>query len=196
MSAEADRDRIAAIVEESIAVKRRVLQQETETLAAIAEVWTTALRGGGKILLCGNGGSAADSQHIAGELVGRFLLERQGLPAIALTPDTSILTALGNDYGYQRVFARQIEALGRPGDVLVGISTSGRSPNVLQAIEAARAREMATVGFTGAHGAALKAEVDLCFCAPSSETPRIQEAHILAGHAICEVVELALAEPG
>jgi len=188
--------RIAAIFEESIRVKRRVADEQAGVLADIARMWALALAAGGKILLFGNGGSAADAQHIAGELVSRFLIERQALAAIALTTDTSILTAIGNDYGYDRVFARQVEALGRPGDVAVGISTSGRSPNVLAALDAARARGLATAGFTGAAGGPLAERVDLCFRVPSESTPRIQEAHLAAAHAICELVEQACCGAG
>ena len=184
--------RAAAIIEESIGVKRRVIEGHTGVVAAIARLWVRSLAAGGKILLFGNGGSAADAQHIAGELVSRFLRERQALAALALTTDTSILTAIGNDYGFERVFARQIEALGRPGDVAVGISTSGRSPNVVAAIDVARSRGMATVALTGEGGGDLLGRVDVCFRVPSTSTPRIQEMHIAAGHVICELVEHAL----
>ena len=148
-----------------------------------------ALRAGGKILFCGNGGSAADAQHWAGELVSRFYYDRPGLPAIALTTDTSILTAIGNDYGYDYTFARQVEALGRPGDVLVAISTSGNSPNVLRAAEAAKLRNMQVIGFTGRGGGKLAPQADLCFRMPSDETPRIQEGHEFVGHLLCALVE-------
>jgi len=183
---------IAAIFEESIRVKQRVIETQMETLGAIARLFTRSLADGGKILIFGNGGSAADAQHIAGELVSRFLRERQALAALALTTDTSIMTAIGNDYGFERVFARQVEALGAPGDVALGISTSGRSPNVIAALDAARSRGMATVAFTGEDGGELVARVDHCFRVPSGSTPRIQEAHIAAGHALCELVEIAL----
>ncbi len=183
---------IAAIFEESVRVKERVIETQSETLAAITRLLIRALADGGKILIFGNGGSAADAQHIAGELVGRFLRERQALAAMALTTDTSIMTAIGNDYSFERVFARQIEALGQPGDVALAISTSGRSRNIVAALETARARGMATVAFTGEDGGELPGRVDYCFRVPSTSTPRIQEAHIAAGHAICELVELAL----
>ncbi|HYF06308.1 MAG TPA: D-sedoheptulose 7-phosphate isomerase [Acetobacteraceae bacterium] len=150
------------------------------------------LRQGRKLLICGNGGSAADAQHWAGELVSRFHYDRPGLPAIALTTDSSILTAIGNDYGYERVFARQVEALGQPGDVLFALSTSGASRNVIAALEAARARGLATVGFTGAGGGAMAALCDLCLHVPSDSTPRIQEGHEVLGHAICARVEATL----
>ena len=149
----------------------------------------TALRAGGKLLFCGNGGSAADAQHWAGELVSRFYYDRPGLAAIALTTDTSILTAVGNDYGYDYTFARQVEALGRAGDVLVAISTSGNSPNVLRAAEAARARGMRVLAFTGRHGGTLAPLADIAFRMPSDETPRIQEGHEFVGHLLCALVE-------
>ena len=160
--------------------------------AAAAEACIAALRGGRKLMICGNGGSAADAQHWAGELVSRFHYDRPGLPAIALTTDSSILTAIGNDYGYERVFARQVEALGAAGDVLLAISTSGNSPNVVAALEAARARGIATVGFTGQGGGRMAALCDLCIRIPSSSTPRIQEGHEVLGHAICAMIEAAI----
>lgn len=148
-----------------------------------------ALRGGHKLLFVGNGGSAADAQHWAGELVSRFYYDRPGLPAIALTTDTSILTAIGNDYGYDYVFARQVEALGQEGDVLVAISTSGNSRNVVRAIEAARAKRMVVMGFTGRGGGQMAELCDLCFRVPSGETPRIQEGHEALGHLLCALIE-------
>jgi D-sedoheptulose 7-phosphate isomerase len=166
------------------------LEGQESVLEAIARAMASTLHSGGKILWCGNGGSAADSQHMAAEIVGRFRRERRGLPAIALTTDTSILTAIGNDYGFEMVFARQVEALGAPGDVLVGISTSGNSRNLIAALEAARALGMATVAFTGAGGGKLAAIADHLFAVDSRDTARIQEAHILAGHMICDWIEL------
>ena len=151
-----------------------------------------ALRGGGKVLLAGNGGSAADAQHLAGEFVSRFLFDRPGLPAIALTTDTSVLTAIGNDYGYEHVFSRQVEALGRAGDVFVGISTSGRSPNVLKAIAAAKAKGMKVIVLTGSGGSEMAALADVAIAAACPETPYIQQVHLIAGHAICAMVEAAL----
>ena len=185
-------ERIAAHFAESIEVKQRVLEMEIGTLAQSAEILVAALRRGNRVLLCGNGGSAADSQHIAAELVGRFGRERTALPAIALTTDTSILTALANDYSYADVFARQVEAWGSSGDVLVGISTSGNSPNVLKAMRTARERGMHTIGFTGASGGQLPEVADVCFRVPSRSTSRIQESHITAGHALCEMIEREL----
>jgi D-sedoheptulose 7-phosphate isomerase len=160
--------------------------------AAAAETVSAALGRGNKLLLCGNGGSAADAQHWAGELVSRFHYDRPGLPAIALTTDSSILTGIGNDYGYERVFARQVEALGIPGDVLFALSTSGRSPNVLAALQAARDRGMVTVGFTGEGGGGMPALCDILLSVPAASTPRIQEGHEVLGHAICALVEATL----
>jgi D-sedoheptulose 7-phosphate isomerase len=161
-------------------------------VAAAADMVAASLRAGGKLLLCGNGGSAADAQHWAGELVSRFRYDRPGLAAVALTTDTSILTAIGNDYGYDRLFARQVEALGRPGDVLFALSTSGRSPNILAALAAARAGGIRTVGFTGAREGAMAPLCDLLIRVPHAETPRIQEGHEAIGHAICARVEATL----
>ena len=148
-----------------------------------------ALRNGRKLLFCGNGGSAADAQHWAGELVSRFYYDRPGLAAIALTTDSSILTAVGNDYGYDYTFARQIEALGQAGDVFIAISTSGNSPNILRAAQAARARGMHVLGFTGRGGGKLAPLADICFRMPSDETPRIQEGHEFIGHLLCALIE-------
>jgi len=160
--------------------------------AQATEISIAALRAGRKLLFCGNGGSAADAQHWAGELVSRFHYDRPGLPAIALTTDSSILTAIGNDYGYERVFARQVEALGVAGDVLVAISTSGNSPNVVAAIEAARAQGLATIGFTGQGGGLMATLCDVCIRIPSTSTPRIQEGHEVLGHALCALIEATL----
>jgi D-sedoheptulose 7-phosphate isomerase len=155
----------------------------------IAELCVTSLRQGGKVLFAGNGGSAADAQHLAAELVGRLVFDRPGLASVALTTDTSVLTAIGNDYGYEEVFARQVDALGARGDVLVGISTSGRSKNVLKAFAAARAKGMATVGMTGRGGGDFPALCDVCLCMPSAETQKIQEGHIVLGHIFCGLIE-------
>ncbi|MBK9685541.1 MAG: D-sedoheptulose 7-phosphate isomerase [Betaproteobacteria bacterium] len=158
-------------------------------VAAVAQACVQALRRGGKVLFCGNGGSAADAQHLAGEFVSRFHFDRSPLAAVALTTDTSVLTAIGNDYGYELVFERQVRGLGRPGDVLVGISTSGRSPNVLRALKAARETGLVTVGMTGNQREAIEGLCDLCIRIPSRETPKIQEGHIVLGHALCGLVE-------
>jgi len=162
-------------------------------LEAVAQLMSECLAAGGKILWMGNGGSAADSQHLAAEFVCRFSRERRGLASIALTTDTSILTAVSNDYGYEKVFSRQIEALCQAGDVVVGISTSGNSANVLDALRRARERQAITVGFGGGDGGAMRAEVDHCLLVPSSVTARIQEAHILMGHLLCDWVEASVA---
>jgi D-sedoheptulose 7-phosphate isomerase len=148
-----------------------------------------ALRGGKKILLAGNGGSAADAQHLAGELVSRLNFDRPGLAAFALTTDTSVLTAVGNDYGYDRVFARQISAVGSTGDVFIAISTSGRSPNVLRALEESRRLGLITIGLTGKTAGEMRRLCHFCICVPSSETPKIQEGHIVLGHIICGLIE-------
>jgi D-sedoheptulose 7-phosphate isomerase len=158
---------------------------------AVAQAVEQSLRAGGKVMLAGNGGSASDAEHIAGEFLSRLRFDRHPLPAIALTTDSSVLTAIGNDYGYEQVFERQLRGLGRKGDVFVAISTSGKSPNVLAALRAAREIGVTTIGFTGtAPGAALMAPLcDLVLAAPSDDTPLIQQIHITAAHAICEIVE-------
>lgn len=158
-------------------------------IETVASICVSALRNNNKILFAGNGGSAADSQHLAGELVSRFAYDRPGLLAFALTTDTSILTAIGNDYGYERIFARQIEAVGRTGDIFFAISTSGRSPNILEAVRTARERGLITVGLTGSSGDALAELCDHCLRVPTNSTPRIQEGHILMGHIICCLIE-------
>ena len=168
----------------------RGVEEQTELLETIARVMTDALRDGGQILWCGNGGSAGDSQLLAAEIVGRFRRERRGMASIALTTDTSVLTSIANDYGYEAVFARQVEALGRPGDVLVGISTSGNSHNVICALETAKAQGLTTVAFTGEGGGRMAALADHLFAVGSRDTARVQEAHILAGHMICDWIEL------
>lgn len=160
-----------------------------EVLELISREVIKTFKAGNKILLCGNGGSASDSQHIAAEFIGRFKRERISLPAISLTTDTSILTALANDYDYSKVFSRQVEGLGKKGDLLIAISTSGNSANVLEAVTQAKKQGIATVGFTGISGGKLKDAVDICFRAQSKLTPHVQEMHIVALHAISEVVE-------
>jgi D-sedoheptulose 7-phosphate isomerase len=171
--------------------------QSITTLAPLVDEAATLIiermRAGGKALICGNGGSAADAQHLASELLGRFNLIRDPLPALALTVDTSALTAIANDFGYAEVFDRQLRGLGRRGDVLVTLSTSGNSENVLRCLETARGMGIATIGLTGATGGGMKDLCDLCLCVPASATPRIQEMHIAIGHTLCEIVEIALA---
>jgi D-sedoheptulose 7-phosphate isomerase len=183
------------IVEDSVRAHQKLLDESTGILLEVATAFAETLRGGGKILFCGNGGSAADAQHVAAELVGRFAIEREPWPAIALTTDTSILTAVGNDWDFRDVFARQVRALARPGDLVVGISTSGKSPNVVRALEAARERGAFTIAFVGRNGGPIANAADLAFRAPDAATPRVQELHILAWHAVCEIVEAALAAP-
>jgi len=156
------------------------------------ELCVAALKAGRKILFAGNGGSAADAQHWAGELVSRFYYDRPGLPAIALTTDTSILTAIGNDYGYDYTFARQIEALGQEGDVFIAISTSGNSKNIIRAIDASEARGVHVIGFTGQAGGAMGDRCRICFRIPSNETPRIQEGHEFIGHLLCGLIESSM----
>jgi D-sedoheptulose 7-phosphate isomerase len=183
------------VVSEQFRATAENLQQMTKDaallagVAQVAEACVEALRHGHKILFAGNGGSAADAQHLAAELVSRYAYDRPGLPAFALTTDTSVLTAIGNDYGYERLFARQIEAVGSAGDVFFGISTSGRSPNVLNAFDAARAKGVITVGMTGRAGSQMPARCDYLLRVPSESTPRIQEGHIAIGHAICQLIE-------
>jgi D-sedoheptulose 7-phosphate isomerase len=165
-------------------------------VAKIAGLVTQAFRRGDKLLIAGNGGSAADAQHIAAEFLSRFKLDRAPLPAIALTTDTSNLTAIGNDYGFEQVFERQVRGLGRKGDVFIGITTSGRSPNIIAALKAAREAGVTPVGFTGTPGAAMSALCDVTLIAPSDETALIQQIHITAAHAICESVERDLFPKG
>lgn len=188
------KSQIIASIRESLAVKQAVLDSMTDDISTAADWMAAALRGGNKLLFFGNGGSAADSQHMAAEFIGRFEKERRALPAIALTTDTSILTALSNDYSTSVVFARQIEALGQPGDLAIAYSTSGNSPNVIAGIRAARARGLRVIGFTGETGGEMAELCDLALRVPSSRTSRIQEAHITISHALCEVVEADLLE--
>jgi len=187
---------IAKSLEESASVKKAVARDMLVGIESMANLIITAFESGNKVLLCGNGGSAADAQHIAGELVGQFMIKRQALPAIALTTNTSIITAVANDYGYDEVFSRQIEALANEGDVVVGISTSGNSPNIIKAMKTARMKGATTIGLTGGTGGKLAREADLVLTVPSESTPRIQEAHITIGHIVCELVEKELAVLG
>ncbi len=163
-----------------------------EMVATVAGKCSEALRRGNKVLFAGNGGSAADAQHLAGELVSRFAYDRPGLAAFALTTDTSVLTAIGNDYGYEHLFARQVQAVGVAGDVFFGISTSGRSPNILAAMRVAREKGLVTVGLTGRLGGQMPDLCDFLLCIPSDSTPRIQEGHIAMGHAICQIIEATM----
>jgi D-sedoheptulose 7-phosphate isomerase len=181
---------------ESAAVKLRFAEKYAPRIEIVARLMAEALQRGGKLLFFGNGGSAADAQHLAAEFVNRFLHNRRALAAVALTTDSSALTSIGNDLGFDQVFARQVEALARPGDVVVAISTSGNSPNVLRGVEAARRLGCTSVGLSGGSGGLLATAVDEALVVPSTETPRIQETHITAGHALCAVVEEILLSSG
>lgn len=184
---------VKAMIEASLAAKQKVLADEPliASIVAVSALIEQAFRNGKKVMLAGNGGSAADSQHIAAEFVSRFEFDRPGLPSIALSTDTSMLTAIGNDYGYERVFERQVQANGAAGDVFIGISTSGNSKNVIKGVEACKAKGITTVALCGA-GGVLKDLCDYALPVPSTHTPRIQENHILIGHAICAMVEEAI----
>ena len=184
-------DFVAQQISESIAVKEAMLD-DAELIAqvgAVADLIVESYRNGGKVLIAGNGGSAADAQHIAAELVSRFTFDRPALPAMALTTDTSILTAISNDYGYDSLFSRQLEANGRPGDVFIAISTSGNSPNIVRALNAARELGIDSVGLTGATGGQMADLCRTCICIPSTDVPRIQEGHITIGHILCATTE-------
>ena len=179
-------------LEESASLKRAIADQMADDIELAAKAIIACYARGGKVLLCGNGGSAGDAQHIAGEFVGRFLRERRAVPAIALTTDTSILTAIGNDYGFDQVFSRQAEAHVNAGDVFIGISTSGNSDNVLRAFEVASERGATTVGLTGNDGGELARAADIALTVPSNSTPRIQEGHNVIAHVLCDLAERAL----
>jgi len=179
-------------IEESAEVKRRMLTTCAASIQEASAILIDAVRKGGKILLCGNGGSAADAQHLAAELVSRLKLERPAIAALALTTNTSVLTAIGNDYQYDLVFVRQVEAFGKSGDALIGISTSGNSPNVIRAIEYANMAQIKTLALTGETGGKLAAKAALTIRIPSTNVQRIQEAHITVGHILCDLLESAL----
>jgi len=183
------KDTVITILKDSADVKKKTAEQLADKIADAAQLVLDALKQGGKVLLIGNGGSAADAQHIAAELAGRFEMERDSLPAIALTTNTSVLTALANDYGYDVIFSRQLEALASEKDILIAISTSGTSPNILKAAEIARSKNVTVIGLTGRDGGKLKDMADLAIMVPSNDTARIQEAHITIGHIICHLVE-------
>jgi D-sedoheptulose 7-phosphate isomerase len=188
------RDLVQGRIQRSIDIKTALLldSQFHDALAHVASQIVDSLRAGGKVIFFGNGGSAADAQHLTAEFTGRYLKERRALAALALSTNSSSVTAIGNDYGFDLVFARQLEALGKQGDVAIGISTSGNSRNVIRAFDVAKAKSIYTVALTGASGGAMKKVADCSICVPTEETPRIQECHILAGHIICEIVELSL----
>jgi D-sedoheptulose 7-phosphate isomerase len=182
---------VAERLRESIEVKRAILANDDllDLIHETALACIRALESGGKIILFGNGGSAADAQHIAAELIGRYLRDRRALAALSLTTNASSLTAIANDYTYEDVFSRQIEAIGYKGDLAIGISTSGESKNVIRALLAAKKKGLVTVGMTGSSGGRVRHETDYCLCIPSEHTPRIQEAHIAVGHILCEIIE-------
>ena len=180
------------MLREAARLHERAARVSARAVVAAVETLHEAIGGGAKVLIFGNGGSAADAQHFACELVGRFLRERRAVPALALTTDSSTMTAIANDYGFERVFARQIEALGRPGDVAIGISTSGTSPNVLAGLQCARARGLKTVAFTGGSGGSVGAAADVHVNVPHAVTPRVQEVHRTLIHAVCDLVERRL----
>ncbi|MFZ9388466.1 MAG: D-sedoheptulose 7-phosphate isomerase [Chitinophagaceae bacterium] len=185
------KEKIRSIIRESVETKQKLLEHEglQETIEKAADVITNAFKSGNRIYFCGNGGSAADAQHLAAEFSGRFYMDRKALPAEALHCNTSYMTAVANDYGYDMVYSRMIEGIGVRGDVLIGISTSGNSANIIKAFETARQKGITTVAFTGETGGKMKELSDLLLNVPSPDTPRIQECHILIGHIICQLVE-------
>jgi D-sedoheptulose 7-phosphate isomerase len=186
---------IRANILRSIEVHGRLIGECLDAIAAGADALVSAYRAGHKALFFGNGGSAADAQHLAAEFVGRYLQERGPMPALALNANSSAVTAIGNDYGYDQVFARQLQAFATPGDIAVAISTSGNSPSVIETVRCARRMGIFTIGLTGASGGQLRGLVDVLITVPSEETPRIQECHVLIGHALCDAVERATAPP-
>jgi D-sedoheptulose 7-phosphate isomerase len=191
---QASKDFIGVHLQQSLAAFERATQDVTMLASAheIADIIIAALQAGNKLLLAGNGGSAGDAQHIAAEITGRYKVDRRAYAAIALTTDTSALTAIANDYGYDKVFSRQVEAIGTRGDVLLALSTSGRSPSILDALRSARGRGLVTVGFTGGNGGAMAAACDHLLVAPSDDTPIIQQIHLAVAHGICETIEQAM----
>ena len=194
MSLDTFEDRVRYSIRESIATKQQVLNDAEliSKIARVSEIVRSSFERGNKLVIFGNGGSAADAQHIAAEFVGRFAFDRPALPALALSVNTSCVTAIGNDYGFDHIFARQIEGFGRAGDVAIGISTSGNSPNVISGLSVARENGLQTVALAGRTGGKMKSVAEYCVCVPSNETPRIQECHILIGHVISELVEQSL----
>jgi D-sedoheptulose 7-phosphate isomerase len=187
-------DLVASYFRHSVSTMQHAANDETlhRAIRTIADLIESIFRSGGKLMIAGNGGSAGDAQHIAGEFLSRLNLDRAPLPAVALSTDTSVLTAIGNDYGFEHVFERQIRGLGKRGDGLLAISTSGRSPNIVAALRAARDLGITTMGFTGAKGGAMKNFCDVCLCAPAEETPLIQQIHITAAHVVCNLVERSM----
>lgn len=188
------KEKILKEFEESISVKKRFVNDNADTIIEVANLIADTFNSGGKLLLFGNGGSAADASHIAAEFVNRFKMERPAFPAIALNTDMAVLTSIANDYSYDSVFERQLKALGQAGDVVIAISTSGSSPNVLKAVEAAKRKKIKTIAFTGEKGDRLASQSDYVFAIPSNNTPRIQETHITLAHVLCQMVEEILFE--
>ena len=187
---------IVSEIQDSIAVKEQLAGGAAQLIADAARLIIATMRNGGKLIVFGNGGSAADAQHLSAELVGRYRQDRKAFPAIALTTDSSAMTSISNDYGFDAIFSRQLEALGKPGDVVVAISTSGNSPNVLQALATAKKIGIASIALTGKSGGKLRNSVDVCLCMPSDSTPRIQEAHGLVIHILSGLIETALTSEG
>ncbi len=190
-------NKIQSIIQESIRVKQELLQDHglCQTMAMVVDAWVHALQNGRKVLFCGNGGSAADAQHLAAELSGRFYFDRDPLPAEALHVNTSYLTAVANDYSYEEVYGRLVKGMGQAGDILMALSTSGNSPNIVRAVEEARKKKMVIIGMTGASGGAMKELCDHLLNVPATDTPRVQECHILLGHILCELTEAKLFSP-
>ncbi|MBI5195728.1 MAG: D-sedoheptulose 7-phosphate isomerase [Nitrospirae bacterium] len=188
------KNKILSIFEESISVKGQFIKENVDAIVEVSKLLADTFDRGGKLMLFGNGGSATDASHIAAEFVNRFKRERPGLPALALNTDMSVMTAIANDYDFSEVFARQVKALAQEGDVLVAISTSGNSPNVLKAVEAAKKKKLKIIALTGAKGEKLASKADYAFIVPSTNTPRIQEVHITLGHVLCQMVEEILFE--
>lgn len=188
------REKILKVFEESVAVKERFVRENVDTIIEVSRVIAEAFSEGKKLLLFGNGGSATDASHIAAEFVNRFKKERPGLPAIALNTDIAVITSIANDYDFTEVFARQLKSLAEEGDVVIAISTSGNSSNVLKAVEVAKKKKLKTIAFTGAKGGKFAAKVDYAFIVPSENTPRVQETHITLGHVLCQMVEEILFE--
>lgn len=186
------KERIQAEINDSAAVKMRLADEKADVIAEIAKMMIAALRSGRKVLFCGNGGSAADAQHLSAELLGKFKMDRRPLPSMALNVNVSVITAIANDYEFNRVFERQVEGLGVEEDVLVGISTSGRSKNIVRAMRKARSMGLKTVAFVGMTPGPVGDSADICLCVPSDDTPRVQEAHIAVGHIICGLIESSL----
>lgn len=184
-------EQIKNIIQSSIDTKKQIVENQTliNILSACSDVVTNAFKNGNKVLFCGNGGSAADAQHLAAEFSGRFYIDREALPAEALHCNTSYITAVGNDYSYDVIYSRMIQGIGKPGDILIGLSTSGNSKNIVEAFKTAKLKNMITIGLTGESGGAMKNLSDYLLNVPSTDTPRIQESHIMLGHIICQLVE-------